>query len=204
MGIALERSAELVVAVLGILKAGAAYLPLDPDYPPGRLAQMLADAGTASVLTTAALQGRLPAGAAPLVLLDSDKVRAGVAQSPDHNPTNAEAQLSATTRAPGLCHLYLGLHRHPQGRDHRTPGVVNKIVTLTQYLGVVATTRYAVLSSINFDPLVEQLFCPLCAGATAVLFPEDMRNDADRFATYVRCHDISVLNLPPCRPRHCC
>ena len=90
MGIALERSAELVVAVLGILKAGAAYLPLDPDYPPGRLAQMLEDAGAALVLTTAALQGRLPAGAAPLVLLDSDAVRAGVARSPGHDPTDAE------------------------------------------------------------------------------------------------------------------
>ena len=90
VGIALERSAELVVAVLGILKAGAAYLPLDPDYPPGRLAQMLEDAGAVPVLTTAALQGRLPAGAAPLVLLDSDKVRAGVARSPDHDPTNGE------------------------------------------------------------------------------------------------------------------
>jgi thioesterase domain-containing protein len=74
---------------------------------------------------------------------------------------------------------------------------VNKIATLSQYLGVVATTRYAVVSSINFDPLVEQLFCPLCSGAAAVLIAEDMRSDAERFAVYAQRHGVSVLNVPP-------
>ena len=61
VGVCLERSVEMVVAILGILKAGGAYLPLDPEYPEARLAFMLADAARGLVLSTAALRGRLPA-----------------------------------------------------------------------------------------------------------------------------------------------
>jgi non-ribosomal peptide synthetase component F len=60
VGIALERSMEMVVALFGVLKAGGAYLPLDPDYPQARLAHMLADACPTIVLTSGALRARLP------------------------------------------------------------------------------------------------------------------------------------------------
>src|SRR6185503_1392165 len=63
VGLCVERSPEMVVGLLGILKAGAAYLPLDPDYPTERLAFMLADAGAAVLVTQDALAGRLPAPA---------------------------------------------------------------------------------------------------------------------------------------------
>src|SRR5262249_5655340 len=69
VAVCLERSLELFVALLGILKAGAAYLPLDPSYPLARLSFMLADAGSPLLLSTEVLVGKLPA---PPVLLDSD------------------------------------------------------------------------------------------------------------------------------------
>ncbi len=60
VGIALERSPEMVMAIIGVLKAGAAYVPLDPEYPKARLEYMLADAQPAVVLTTESLRGQLP------------------------------------------------------------------------------------------------------------------------------------------------
>ncbi|HEV2735462.1 MAG TPA: condensation domain-containing protein, partial [Longimicrobiaceae bacterium] len=73
VGICLERSAETVVAILGVLQAGGAYLPLDPAYPPERLRHMLADSGAAVVLTTAELAGRVEGHAGDLVLLDAER-----------------------------------------------------------------------------------------------------------------------------------
>src|SRR5207249_24311 len=71
VGVCLERSAELVVAVLAVLKAGGAYVPLDPTYPADRLAFMLADARVEVLLTTRALLPSLPEGAGPALCLDA-------------------------------------------------------------------------------------------------------------------------------------
>ena len=68
----MERSLEMVVGMLGILKAGAAYVPLDPQYPSERLSFMLEDAGVSALLTTEALVERLPLTGVPLVRLDAD------------------------------------------------------------------------------------------------------------------------------------
>ena len=83
----------MVIALLGILKAGAAYLPLDPDYPNERLAFMLADAGAPLLVTQSALRDRLPAHHARIVDLDAD--RAAIARQPASAPPPA-----ASTRAP--------------------------------------------------------------------------------------------------------
>ena len=72
VGLCLPRSLDLVVGLLGILKAGGVYLPLDPDYPPERLAFMLTDAAAPVLVTREALLERLPAYGARIVRLDGD------------------------------------------------------------------------------------------------------------------------------------
>ena len=84
VGLCVERSFDMVIALLGILKAGAAYLPLDPDYPKDRLAFMLADAGARLLVTQSALRDRLPAHHARIVDLDAD--RAAIARQPASAP----------------------------------------------------------------------------------------------------------------------
>jgi non-ribosomal peptide synthetase component F len=94
VGVCLERSLELVVALLGILKAGGGYLPLDPGYPRERLSFMLADAGAAVLITQSGLRDRVDAPGVRRLELDGC---GGAAQ-------------------PRLRHLYLRLHRNPQRR----------------------------------------------------------------------------------------
>src|SRR5262249_33534996 len=91
VALALERALDMVVALLGILKAGAAYLPLDPDYPEERLAYMLRDARPACMLTSARLAGRLrlPEGVAEL-LLDEPETTGALAQGQETDPSQAE------------------------------------------------------------------------------------------------------------------
>ncbi len=82
VAVAVPRSAELMVALLGVLKSGAAYLPVDVDYPADRVAHMLADSGAATVVTTSATAPRLPSGHA-LLLLDTPSEEA---RAPDRSP----------------------------------------------------------------------------------------------------------------------
>ena len=92
VALCLERSPQMVVALLAVLKAGAAYVPLDPDYPAERLAFMLADARPKAVVTTTALAagGLFADGATPLVLLDDAAGADALAAAPDTDPTDAE------------------------------------------------------------------------------------------------------------------
>ncbi|HEV3080109.1 MAG TPA: condensation domain-containing protein, partial [Gemmataceae bacterium] len=89
VALCLPRSFELMVAMLGTLKAGAAYLPLDPDYPPERLAFMLGDARPKMLLTMVGIAARLPADV-PKIALDDTATRQTLAQSPQGNPSDRE------------------------------------------------------------------------------------------------------------------
>ena len=114
VGLCLERGAGMVVAMLAVWKAGGAYLPLDPGYPPGRLAFMLADSH-ASVLVSrrgvaAGLAGELPAGQLVAITLDDPVVAAAVAAAPAGPPP------AVARRGPaGVCDLYLGVDRDAEG-----------------------------------------------------------------------------------------
>ncbi len=197
VGIALERSAELVVAVLGILKAGAAYLPLDPDYPPGRLAQMLEDAGAAPVLTTAALQDRLPAGAAPFVLLDSDAVRAGVARSPGHDPTDRERTDPLRPGHPAYVIYTSGSTGAPKGVviEHRSLSAF--IDGIASWVTFAPGDRHLAVTTIAFDISVLELFLPLIHGATVVLAAKDDARDPVRLAALIRDSRVDSLQATP-------
>ncbi len=102
VAVLLERGPWLLEAVLGIWKAGGAYLPLDPAYPPERLEYMLGDAAAPVLVTQERLRGALPRHAAAVLLLDSDAARiaAGSAESPPWRPTASSWRTSSTPPAP--------------------------------------------------------------------------------------------------------
>src|SRR5262249_59431363 len=90
VGLAAERSLEMIVALLGILKAGAAYLPIDTDYPAERIALMLRDAEPALLLSVGEVAGRLPESPTRRLLLDQPELTRRVELSPASNPTDQE------------------------------------------------------------------------------------------------------------------
>ncbi|MET0396914.1 MAG: amino acid adenylation domain-containing protein, partial [Longimicrobiaceae bacterium] len=161
VGLCVERTPQMLAAMLGILKAGGAYVPLDPAYPAERLAYMLADSGAAVVVSQAHLAERLPAGVAR-VLLDAEAER--IAARPDTAP-------------PGLAEpgnlayvLYTsGSTGHPKGVqvEHRS---ATQVVHFLRDV-VRAEDRAAVLgsTSISFDVSVGEIFGTICWGGTLVL-----------------------------------
>ncbi|HEX8275905.1 MAG TPA: amino acid adenylation domain-containing protein, partial [Longimicrobiaceae bacterium] len=161
VGLCTERTPRMLVGILGILKAGAAYVPLDPAYPAERLEYMLADAGAALVVSESHLAGRLPAGV-PAVLLDADADF--IAARPDTAP--------AAGAEPGNLAYVLytsGSTGRPKGVqvEHRS---ASRIVHFLRD-AVRPEDRAAVLgsTSISFDVSVGEIFGTLCWGGTLVL-----------------------------------
>ena len=117
VGICLPRSTEMVVALLAVLKTGAAYLPLDPEYPQARLAEMLQDAAPACVITTSGLSLRLPQSAKALVL-DSADVTQTLDHAPDHNLSDTERFRPLLPQHPAYVIYTSGSTGRPKGRGY--------------------------------------------------------------------------------------
>ncbi|WP_301126983.1 non-ribosomal peptide synthetase [Streptomyces cacaoi] len=170
VGVCMTRSPDMVVAVLAVLKCGAAYVPLDPDYPADRLRHMAADSGTALVLTERALTGRLPfPDGVELLLADEEPGETGPAPrvSP---PPEAAAYVIYTSGSTG-----------------RPKGVVvphEAMASLVRWavsLGEDTFARVCFSTSLNFDVSVFELFGALAAGGTVevvrdVLEPAERRD----------------------------
>ncbi|MER6175999.1 amino acid adenylation domain-containing protein [Streptosporangium sp. NPDC001681] len=156
VGVFAERGVELVVALLGVLKAGGAYLPLDPDNPAGRLAFAIGDAGAAAVVTQAHLRARLPTTAARVVCLD------------DEGPMIADRPVTEPDRRAGPMNLAYAIYT--SGSTGRPKGVLVERRQLASYLACCerdypGLAGVALLhSSASFDLTVTALWGTLAAG----------------------------------------
>jgi amino acid adenylation domain-containing protein len=182
IGVHSGRSAELVVAVLGILEAGAAYLPLDPAQPPARLAAMVEDARPALVLSDA---------------VDRPEGRVSV--------TAVEAEGHATTRpAVRTGRADLTYVIYTSGSTGRPKGVAvtqgSVLALFDQWLdrfGATPGEPTSAWSSIGFDASVHELLLPLTTGAVLHVVPEDVRPDPAALLGWLREHGVVQAFLPP-------
>ncbi|NJO00165.1 MAG: amino acid adenylation domain-containing protein, partial [Anaerolineales bacterium] len=189
VGLCVERSPEMLVGLLAVLKAGAAYIPLDPTYPPDRLAFMLADAQVNVLLTQASLKSSLPDSHAAVLCLDAGWEM--IAQESADNPTSpvTPANLAYVMYTSGSTGQPKGvmIEHHALARYSETARLQYKLH---------ATDRFLQFSSISFDISVEEIFSTLTCGATLVLRSEAMLASASIFLRF--CHEwaISVVSLP--------
>jgi amino acid adenylation domain-containing protein/non-ribosomal peptide synthase protein (TIGR01720 family) len=191
IGIYLERSPHLMVALLAILKIGATYLPLDPGYPVERLAFMLTDADTAIVLTQADLAADLPP-AQPTIVLDSELERDRIQAQPSHNPTVAIApdQLAYLIYTSGSTGT-------PKGVQVPHQGLTNILTDLHQRLALQPTDTWLAITTIAFDIAALELFLPLMVGARVWLGTRSLSLDADQLITTLEQQSITVMQATP-------
>lgn len=188
VAICLERDPTLIAAVLGVLKSGGAYVPVDPAYPPERVRFMLQDCDAAVALTTTTLATRLGRVAASTICLDE--------------PWNGAAEDGpGPWPAPGRDNLaYIiytsGSTGTPKGAMVSHANLASSTAARSTCYGVQAP-RFLLLSSVAFDSSVAGLFWTLCQGGTLVLAPHDAARDPAEIAHQIATHDISHLLCVP-------
>ncbi|MQT01718.1 non-ribosomal peptide synthetase, partial [Streptomyces jumonjinensis] len=190
VGVCLPRSADLVTALLAVLKSGAAYLPLDPDLPARRLSFMLADAEVPLLLTERSLAGRLPESGAAIVWTDTEAHLIAA---------RSEEPLPAAAAPANLAYsIYTsGSTGRPKAVLVPHEGVVNYLVVRGRQLDLSGSDVVASVASISFDVLVPQVFMPLAWGASVVIAPPEVAVDGPRLAEMMREFGVTTLMATP-------
>jgi amino acid adenylation domain-containing protein/FkbH-like protein len=191
VGICVERGLEMVVGLLGILKAGAAYLPIDPAYPAARLRYLLDDAAPRIVLTQAGLASVLPQGSAGLVLLDRDWPLIAA-----NDASNVNAEISGA-RPHSLAYVIYtsGSTGQPKGVTITHANVVNHNLFACSEFGLAARDRVLQFATVCFDASVEEIFPILMVGGTLVLQMRTTPSAAELSEQVLR-DGVTVLDLP--------
>jgi len=188
VGLAIERSFDLIVAILGILKTGAGYLPLDPVHPPDRLAWILSHSGARLVVTTAALAPALPPHPASVVLVD-DLAR---------DPGSAAPGGAAVDPAATAYVIYTsGSTGRPKGVVVTHANVMRLMDAASEQLHIGERDTWTLFHSYAFDYSVWEIWGPLFFGGTLVIVPHAVARSSDEFWRLLADERVSVLSQTP-------
>ncbi|WP_428986060.1 amino acid adenylation domain-containing protein [Streptomyces pyxinae] len=193
VAVVLPRSAELVVALHAVQRAGGAYVPVDPGYPAGRVAHMLTDSAPAAVLTTTALAAGLPVPAGvPVLCLDDPVVAAELAAAPPAGPH------------PGLRGDHAAYVLYTSGSTGRPKAVVvthtalvNRLTWMADQLPPVPGERVLQKTPAAFDVSVWEFFLPALTGTTLVVLDDGHHRDPALVAAAVTEHRVTTLHFVP-------
>ena len=189
-GILLERSKEMGVALLGVLKAGAAYVAFDPSYPPERLRQMLDDAGVSVLLSTRRLSADLPEHSARVVFIDEEWPRIAAVES-EENPGRVAV-------ADNLAYLVYtsGTTGRPKGILIQHRSLVNAVYAFITHHQVTGQDRILQFASLSFDVAAEEFFAAWLSGARLVMRREQSVTAPEQFVQFLEAEGVTLVNLP--------
>ncbi|HEV7518440.1 MAG TPA: amino acid adenylation domain-containing protein, partial [Thermoanaerobaculia bacterium] len=195
VGLCAERSLDMIVALLGILAAGGAYLPLDPSYPAERLASMIADAEVPVILVQERLLGRLPAHAAKiarLVLLEDIGGIGGIGRA-----ASSAAGPAAVPDDLAYVIFTSGSTGKPKGVMNSHRGIVNRILWMQEQYGLNPADRVLQKTPYSFDVSVWEFFWPLLFGARLVFAQPGGHQDSAYLVRTIVLEGITVTHFVP-------
>lgn len=188
VAVACERRVTLLVALLGVMRAGGAYLALDPSHPRARLSYILSDSKPEVVIGDRHLLEGLPGLDVPMACVD-DLVSA---------PPPGDWSPPAVKADNAIYVMYTsGSTGRPKGTVVQHANVANLLTAVTDVVGLAGDDRWLALASAAFDMSVPELWAPLVVGATVVLGQEELLLDGVALAGAIDRHDITVLEATP-------
>jgi len=195
VAVCIERSFDLVIALLAILKAGGAYLPLDPEYPPERLAFMLEDSQAAVLITTSALlPGQMVCSAHPTVQIVD---LMGDLTPITHHPTNPPLHHSPSPQSPISLLYTSGSTGRPKGVINTHRGLVNRLCWMQDAYPLTASDRVLQKTPLSFDVSAWEFFWPLITGACLVLAKPAGHKDSAYLVELIQQQHITTLHFVP-------
>ena len=191
VGLMLERSPEMIVALLAIVKAGGACVPLDPAAPPARLSYMLDDARISMVVTEQRLANRLPVSEdLRVICIDEDDGK--ISRHADHNPpcfTSGDnaVYVTYTSGSTGAPKGVVSVHR----------GLCNVVAAFVESFAIGPESCVLQFASLTFDASMEEIFTALTTGARLCLVSLETGLSGRQLIEYARAHEVTVATLPP-------
>ena len=190
VGVCVERSTGMLVALLATWKAGAAYVPLDPHFPKARLDMIVDDAKPRTIVTEAALAGLLTPSSARVVQLDADGDRGSFSRTPDPVPAPLESDLAYV--------LYTsGSTGQPKGVEIPHSALTNFLLSMRKCPGIERDDVLLAVTTFSFDISGLELFLPLIAGATVVIATQETTHDGRQLAREIEAHGVTLMQATP-------
>ncbi|WP_157865138.1 non-ribosomal peptide synthetase, partial [Streptomyces prasinopilosus] len=194
VALALPRSCDQIVAILAVLKTGAAYLPIDPASPAERVGRLLADAAPVALVTTTGTAARVDGTEVPLLLLDDPRVGADLADRPATGPDPARRPLP---ESPAYAIYTSGSTGRPKGVVIPHANVVRLFTRTNHWFGFGADDVWTMFHSYAFDFSVWELWGPLLHGGRLVVVPEETARSPEDFLRLLADERVTVLNQTP-------
>ncbi|MFR9755701.1 amino acid adenylation domain-containing protein, partial [Streptomyces sp. TR06-5] len=194
VAVALPRGADLVTALLAVLKAGGSYVPLDPEYPADRIAHILADARPAALLTDSSVTGLPETTGVPRISPEASDATAAPAELPCTAPEEGRRALPAH---PAYTIYTSGSTGRPKGVVVSRANLTNLVADMRQRFTVGATDRLVAVTTVAFDIAALELFVPLSAGAAVVLASRDQILDTPALARLITDRGATLMQATP-------
>jgi len=192
VGLCIDRSPEMVIGLLGIMKAGGAYLPLDPNYPRARLEQMLEDAKLQVLITETELMGVLPSGEWKVIALDRE-----VEQLSGFIDDDLGSELCLGGGSLVYVIYTSGSTGKPKGIAMHHGAMVNLIQWQADIFAAAGRQRVLQFAALSFDVAFQEMFSTLCTGGTVILMDEWVRRDVKALTEFLTRNSIQRLFVPP-------
>jgi amino acid adenylation domain-containing protein len=190
VGIFMERSIDMVVALLGILKSGAAYVPLDPAFPAERLAFMIEDAGVPIVVTRKELAGDLPRSEAKALLLGANHTSPARETDEDLAPLAGPDDLAYVIYTSGST-------GKPKGVEIQHRALINFLESMRREPGLEASDVLLAVTTLSFDIAALELYLPLVTGARVVICDRETAYDGRRLIELIESSEATVMQATP-------
>ncbi|MFD8009967.1 amino acid adenylation domain-containing protein [Streptomyces sp. NPDC058955] len=197
VALALPRSHDLVVALLAVLKSGAAYVPVDPDYPPDRITHILGDARPELLVTTRAVAARLPDDGRPRVLLDDPGTRAELASYASHDVRDSERTVPLTGAHPAYVIYTSGSTGRPKGVVVAHRNVLSLFSSARTVFDFGPQDVWTLFHSYAFDFSVWEIWGALLHGGRLVVVPSGVARSPESFLALLASEGVTVLNQTP-------
>ncbi len=191
IGICIERSCDMLVAVLAVLKAGGAYVPLDPDFPPERISFMIRQTAMPIICTKSNLAGKITSGNARLVELDTEHDAIEKMESVDI------ADFDSCMDSLAYIIFTSGSTGQPKGVEITHGALLNFLLSMHREPGLTKDDVLAAVTTLSFDIAGLELFLPLFVGARVIIVPNEILSDGEQLSRLIQEHNVTCMQATP-------